>query len=198
MNDLILPASMTETMPNLVTQREQAQWWIGKPTRRDMAIQVKSISDRIDKEMKAVAKMTSSVYSMARVNGLQLETMVRMLNKSMPDFKKVFNQEFNLTLQYVGFLDTINPRGEYYEKPMKEKIEMVRAWNAREDVVKVIAAHFGLDTYIIEHSDEFTPEEREALKVEFDMDLPEIPPTVEVPAEASTQTTQEVQSAPNP
>lgn len=197
MSDLILPDSVTNTMPNLRTEREQAQWWEGKSTRRDLAIQVKNISDRIDKEMQAVAKMTSSVYSMARVNGLQLETMVRMLNKSVPDFKKVFEEEFHLTLQYVGFLDQLNPRGEYYEKPMKEKIEMVRAWNAREDVVKVVAAHFGLDQYIIEHSDEFTPEEREALKVEFDMNLPEIPPTVEVPVEAPT-TTEEVPSVVNP
>jgi hypothetical protein len=177
MSELILPENIAKTMPNLRSDREQAQWWEGKATRRELAVQVAHITERIDKEMHSVAKTLSNVYSMARVNGLQLETMVRMLNKGVPDFKKVFNQEFNLTLQYVGFLDTINPRGEHSEKPMKEKIEMVRAWNAREDAVKVIAAHFGLDMYIVEHSDEFTPEEREALKIEFDMDLPEIPPT---------------------
>lgn len=190
MSDLILPDSVTKTMPNFRgNEKQQADWWEGKTPRREMAVQVKNISDRIDNEMRSVAKMTSNIYSMARVNGLQLETIVRMLNKSVPDFKKVFEEEFNLTLQYVSFLDTINPRGEHSEKPMKEKIEIVRAWNAREDAIKVVGAHFGLEQYIIEHSNEFTPEEREALKVEFDMNLPEIPPTVEVPVTETTNVT---------
>lgn len=192
MSKLILPESMTNEMPNFTSDQSAAQWFEGKATRRELAVQVTNISNRIDKEMQAVAKMTSNVYSMSRVNGLQLETIVRMLNKSVPDFKKVFQEEFTLTLQYVSFLDTINPRGEHSEKPMKEKIEIVRSWNAREDCVKVVGAHFGLDTYIIEHSDEFTPEEREQLKVEFDMNLPEIPPTtVEIQQETQNDKIQE-------
>src|ERR1035437_4397015 len=179
MSELILPPGMASEMPNL-GEREQAQWWAGKATRREVEVQLQAIRTRLDKELHSVAKMMSSVYSMARVNGLQAETMVRMMEKAVSGYDEKFDEEFKKTLALIGFLDTINPPGEHSQKPIKERIQMVRDWNAIEDGVKAKGEQFSLDTYIMRNQKEFTPEEVADLSVGFSMKLPEMPPVIEV------------------
>lgn len=176
MSDLILPDGMVSEMPNLRTEREQAQWWEGKISRREVAVQIAQINQRLEKELHGVARMVSNVYSMARVNGLQSETMVRMMEMAVPGYEEKFDEEFKKTLALVGFLDTINPPGEHSQKPIKEKIQMIRDWNAIEGSVKVKGEQFSLDSYIVKHPEEFTQEELAELSEEFKMKLPEMPP----------------------
>jgi hypothetical protein len=179
MSELILPPGMAAEMPNL-GEREQAQWWAGKPTRREMEIQLEGVRKQLIKEMYSISKMMSNIYSMARVNGLQMETMVRMMEIAVPGYKEHFEVEFKKTLAFVGFLDTMNPPGEHSKKPIKERIQMVRDWNAIEGGVKATGDHFGLEDYIVKHPTEFVPEEIEELTKEFDLHLPEMPQKIEV------------------
>ncbi len=184
MSDLILPAGMVSEMPNLRTDREQAQWWEGKISRREVAVQVnnltKQFNEKLDKELFSVSKMMSNVFNLARVNGLQTETLIRLLETAVPGYKDNFDIEFKKTLHLVGFLDAINPPGQHSQKPIKERIQLVRDYNAIEGCVKAKGEHFNLEDYIVAHPDEFSVEEREELSKEFEMKLPEMPPTVVV------------------
>ena len=162
-------------MPNFGSSREADQYLQGKPTRAEMMSDMQKMWEKLLELVHGQAQYSSGTIGrighMARLNGLQLDTMVRLIEKAVPDFEKNFKLEFQKTLDFVAFLDTINPPGEHSEKPIRERIDIVRAWNSvPEHELKAKSEHFGLSRYIMQNPTEFTAEEVEALNVEFSMD----------------------------
>ena len=175
MSDLILPGNM----PSFGSDREGAQWLNGKPTRAELQAEMTKVSgvmqSAINGELSKISQVVARMFSMIRTNGLQLETCVRMLDSAVPGFRDNFEKEFQKTIALVNFLDKVNPPGEHSENPIRQRIDIVRGWNAQEDVLKVKGLHFGLDAYIHDHPSEFSEEEIKAFNEEFDMEVTKMP-----------------------
>ena len=81
-------------------------------------------------------------------------------------------------------MEDFSKEGQHAEKPVKEKLDMVRAWNAREDVVKVYGDKFLFKRLIEANPSDFTPEELKSIEEEFGITFYIIPRETVV-AEAS-------------
>lgn len=183
MSEIITP----ENMPNLLHEHEQRQWLEAKATRRDLEMLKMSMKQQFDQQLganlKNIASTMSRIYAMARMNGLQVDTITRIVGAAVPDFEKTFEIELKKTMDLTQFLDTMTQGGGNADKTYKEKVELIRGWNSRDDVLKAEGSHFGLEEYVLAHPDEFTAEEIEALNKDFKAAIPVVqkPPVVLVP-----------------
>lgn len=160
-------------MPNLRGEHEREQWMAGKPSRQEVmsevAANIAGLTKTLNEQLQRIGGGMTQAFDMIRLLGQQNETMVRMMDIAVPGYRRMFTQELAKTGKMVEFLDTIMAPGEHSQKPIRERIELVRGWNAQENVVKVMGEHWKLDEYIRENSTEFTEEEIEALNKEFEM-----------------------------
>lgn len=130
-----------------------------------------TLDDRLQMIVSSIDSITAAVkqnYHLTRAAGMQLETLVRLINKGIPDFRQNFEAEFTKTQNLVSFLDKLNHPGELSSHHIKEKIKYARDWNSKEENVPVIGFMFGLDKELIENkNNEFSQEEIQDLRKEF-------------------------------
>ncbi len=169
---------MPNSAPNLVTNREREQWLDAKPSRREVLDELTSISNEIHLEAAKQSNRISNleanlgkIATMTRMASLQLETLLTIFDTAIPDFRKNYKEHLGKTIAMVSFLDTINTPDSKEPKPMREKIELARQYNALEDTAKILGNYFLLDQYIQDNPNEFSEEEVEALSKEFKMDI---------------------------
>ena len=178
---MIITPGMQDNQPNFNSDREAAQWFEGKPTRREVLTETKRMSDvvqaAVNNEFAKVGNTLGQIVGMIRTQGLELEALVVSLDNAAPGFREGYLKEFRRQSEFVMFLEDFAKEGQHAEKPIKEKIDMVRAWNVREDVVKVYGDKFLLKKTIEAHHSEFTPEELVALESEFGVSFLTIPVT---------------------
>lgn len=124
--------------------------------------------EMIGEELKRSAVGFSQLFTLQKMLGLQFETMVRMLDTNVPDFRKNFTIEYRRTMLMSQFLDTLNGQGQSSEKPMMEKVDLVRGWNADKENIKIKGAFFGLPDFILSNPTDFTEDQVELLVLEFD------------------------------
>lgn len=165
---LILPNSM----PNLQSEREQQQWMEGKASRTFVLNEVNKIYkefEMIGDELKRASMGFSQLFQFQKMMGLQLETFVRMLNDAVPEFKTNFAKEYERTIVFGNFIDSLNNTGANGAKPMREKIDLAREWNGVTGNLPVSGMYFGLFEYMMENIKEFTEEDIHDLCATFDM-----------------------------
>lgn len=158
-------------MPSFQTEREAAQWLKGKATREELKEVEKDLRS-VQLVLNSQAQLINKVFHLTRINGLQLETLVRMFDipnffQLRSSFRDEFDAELNKTFLMVSFLDNFSDKGQYAGKPMKERIDIIRNWNKQPETLKIEGFHFGLPEYINEHRDEFTESELMGLEFEF-------------------------------
>ena len=164
--------------PNLITNREREQWLNAKPTRKETLDELTSMANEIHieaaKQSNRISNLEANlgkVATMTRMASLQLETLIIIFEKAIPEFRKNYTEHLGKTLAMVSFLDTINTPNTDEPKSMREKIQLAREYNALEDSAKILLNYFLLDKYIEENPNEFSEEEVEALAKEFSMDI---------------------------
>lgn len=159
-------------MPNFQSVKEAEQWLKGKVTREEVKELEKDLRS-VQLVLNSQAQLINKLFHLTRINGLQLETLVRMFNKphffqnESTSFRDEFDDELNRTFLMVSFLDNFSDKGQYAAKPMKERIELIRDWNKQPDTLKIEGYHFGLPEYVNEHFNEFTTSELTGLEHEF-------------------------------
>jgi len=183
--------------PNFQSDKEVAFWINGKASRKDV-LEVQTEVQKLQKVVEQLQHMVSmqnnmvgKVFSYTQLNGMQNETMVRMMDIAVPGYRENFQAQFAKTVELVTFVETINPKGKDANKTMKEKIELVREWQKNPEHLTIRGFHFGLDEYLKTEQKEFTPEEVAALKDEFDIkdEVEEVVATPEV-VEAQNESTE--------
>lgn len=183
---MIIRPGMESSQPNFTNDRDAAKWYEGKPTRMEVINEVKRMSESITANMNVEFTKIGSTFGqligMVRTQGLELEALVVSLDKAAPGFREGYVKEFKRQSEFVMFLEEFSQHGAHAEKPIKEKLDMVRAWNAQEDAVQVYGDKFIFKKYIEAHSNEFTPEELVALESEFGVTF-QYPPIQEVVSE---------------
>lgn len=156
-------------MPNLKSENEKQQWMEGKASRLFVLNEVGKIYpelEMIGEELKRAAVGFSQIFTLQKILGLQMETLVRLIDKAVPDFKNQFQEEYKKTIEFSQFLESFSSEGANGAKPFREKLDMVRDWNKEKDI-KITAMHFGIAEYVVANYSEFTLEEVEALAEEF-------------------------------
>lgn len=167
-NGLILP----DDMPNLKSSKEQQQWVEGRASREFVLKETNKIYQELEmigEELKRSSIGFSQVFQFSKMLGMQTETLIRMLNDAVPEFKSNFKKEFARTISLTKFLESLNSTGQNSAKPMAERIDMARAWNAVEGNLSVSGIYFGLPEYILNNISEFSEETLQELCSEFDM-----------------------------
>jgi hypothetical protein len=161
-----------DSMPNLQTEREKAQWMEGRASRLFVLTEVNKVYAEIEmigEELKRASVGFSQLFTLQKMMGLQLETLVRMLNDAVPEFRKKFEGEYKRTILFSQFIESFNKEGLNSEKPFREKIDIVRAWNNDSKNVKVTGLYFGLSDYVLNNISEFTEEEVATFEDEFEI-----------------------------
>ena len=185
MSEIIAP-------PNFKSEREQEQWLSGKATRIELTQALMASEERtvkgVNEQLGKMGNMMQTLFTLNRVNGMQLESLVRLMEKAVPDFRDNFLKEFEKTKELVLFLDKFSNNGEFAGKPIKEQIQLYRDWNANTEHVQITGKHTNIQKYVMEHTDEFNQEELDALRTDFDIMVPVIPEPV---AEAGPVTVEE-------
>ena len=146
------PFSATQTemernAPVFKSREEYETWLGGKPTRRDVVQDVRKLWGAI-----------SHFYSVLESNTEAVEAMKKTLVQSGAIDPKVYGEYLTLQLNFKRLLDSIN---FVPNRPMPEKIQMVRGWNdehkdmmIRGDYVK------GLREFLADSTSGFTLMER--------------------------------------
>lgn len=124
--------------------------------------------EMIGEEMKRAALGISQVFTLQKMLGLQLETFLRMLDIAVPGFRDNYKTEHKRTVAFSNFIDSLNNEGQHSQKPMMEKVDIVRNWNSNKENVKVKGFYFGLPNYLLEKPLEFTEDQAEMLAIEFE------------------------------
>ena len=183
---MIIKPGIENAQPNFTNDRDAAKWYEGKPTRTEVINEVKRISelvkDSVNVEFVKIGQTLSQLIGMIRTQGLELEALVESLDKAAPGFREGYIKEFRRQSEFSMFLEEFTDQGQHSSKPIREKLDMVRAWNAREDVVQVYGDKFIFKKYIESHNNDFTPEELVALESEFGVTFT-VPPIKEAVSE---------------
>lgn len=183
---MIITPGMEDNQPNFHNDQEAAHWFNGKPTRSEVINEVKRMSNvvqaAVNNEFAKVGNTLAQIVGMIRTQGLELEALVVSLDNAAPGFREGYIKEFQRQSEFVMFLEGFSQDGPDSKKPIREKLDMVRSWNVRDDVVKVYGDKFIFKKYIEAHHTEFTPEELAALESEFGVSFYTIP-TEEVVSE---------------
>ena len=130
------------------------------------------LQDIMKEELGRAASGFSQIFTLQKIIGLQFETLVRMLDSAVPEFRSNFGNEYKRTIEFSNFIDSLNNDGQHAEKPMLEKIDIVRDWNLNKENIKVKGLFFGLPNYILSNPEEFTTDQVEFLAIEFE--FPEV------------------------
>lgn len=130
------------------------------------------LQDILKGELQRAASGFSQLFTLQKVVGLQLETLIRMLDTAVPDFRSNFAIEYKRTIEMSNFIDSLNNEGQHAAKPMLEKVDIVRDWNKDKDRLKIKGIYFGLPSYILSNPTEFTEDQVELLALEFE--FPEV------------------------
>jgi hypothetical protein len=159
-------------MPNLKSTKEQQQWMEGKASRTFVLQEVNKIYqefEMIGEELKRSSLGFSQVFQFSKMLGMQVETLIRMLNDAVPEFKTNFTKEFQRTISLTQFIESLNNFGSNSSKPMAEKIDLAKSWNAAEGNLPVSGVYFGLPEYILNNIKDFSEEELSDLCSTLDM-----------------------------
>jgi hypothetical protein len=124
--------------------------------------------EMIGEELKRSVVGFSQLFTLEKMLGLQLESVISVLDKINPDFRKMFVAEYKRTIAFSAFIDTLNNQGQHADKPILEKAALARDWNSNKENLKVKGLFFGLPDYIITHPTEFTEDQVEILALEFE------------------------------
>ena len=130
------------------------------------------LQDIMKEELQRSAQGFSQLFTIQRIMGLQVETLIRMLDRAVPEFRTNFGVEYKRTVEFSTFIDTLNGDGQHSAKPMLEKVDLARDWNKDKDNLKIKGFFFGLPNYILSNPTEFTEDQVELLALEFE--FPEI------------------------
>lgn len=143
----------------------------GKATKEFVLEETTRIDENIEmigEELKRAAIGISQVFTLQKMLGLQLETFLRMLDTAIPGFRDNYKMEHKRTVAFSNFIDSLNNEGQHSQKPMLEKVDIVRTWNSDKENVKVKGFYFGLPNYLLEKPLEFTEDQAEMLAIEFE------------------------------
>ena len=156
-------------------RQEMNRFLRGKATREFVLQEVGRLDadiEMIGEELKRSATGFSQLFTLQKMLGLQFETLVRMLDENVPEFRANFAIEYKRTVSYSNFIESLNNEGTHAAKPMMEKIDIVREWNKNKNNLKIKGFYFGLPEYILSHPTEFTEDQVELLAIEFE--FPEV------------------------
>lgn len=186
-DNLIIMPGMEGSQPDFRNERDARQWMEGKPTRFEVGELLKRDAQAtqlaINTEFSKIGQTFGQLIGMVRTQGLELEALVVCIDRAVPGFREGYVKEFQKQSEFVMFLEDFTKEGQHAAKPIKEKLDMARAWNAREDVVQIYGDKFLFKKYIEANHKEFTPDELAALETEFGVTFMIIPVT-EVPLES--------------
>ena len=162
-------------------------WLQGKPTRDEMVNYLQFTVDQLEEIKKFLVesmsdfdKKANQIFAALRLQSHQTDTLVRMIDGSSSG-RQAFYAELRKTISFAEFIESLTAkRGLYIDKPVKEKIEMIRNWNKQDDVLLCDFDVLKLQSYIVDFPNEFTPEEVEALKKEFNFHTESFVSTLDV------------------
>lgn len=157
-------------------ERQKMNRFLGGKATREFVLQevgrLDADIEMIGEELKRSATGFSQLFTLQKMLGLQFETLVRMLDENVPEFRANFAIEYKRTVSYSNFIESLNNEGTHAAKPMMEKIDIVREWNKNKNNLKIKGFYFGLPEYILSHPTEFTEDQVELLAIEFE--FPEV------------------------
>lgn len=181
---MIIDPNELNNAPNFVNEQDAAKWLDGKPTRREIIAEIKRMREAViastNNEFMKVGQTLSRLVGMVRIKGIELEAVVESLDKAAPGFREGYISEFNRQFDFVQFVEGFIEDGEHSGKPIKEKIDIIRSWNAVETNVPIKGKKFIIKKQIEVEAAQFTPEELKALEEEFDTQFAPMPVTKEV------------------
>jgi hypothetical protein len=170
-DNLIYMPGMEGSSPDFKSDREAQQWMAGKPTRYEVGELLKRDAQAtqmaMNHEFAKIGNTFGQLIGMVRTQGLEMEALVVCIDRAVPGFREGYIKEFQKQSEFVMFLEGFTKEGEHSDKPIREKLDMARAWNAQEDVVQIYGDKFLFKKFIEAHHTEFTPDELSALQTEF-------------------------------
>lgn len=178
---MIIDPNEMNNAPNFVNEQDAAKWLEGKPNRREIIAEIKRMREGVieasNNEFMKIGQTLSKLVGMVRIKGIELESLVESLDKAAPGFREGYITEFNRQFDFVQFVEGFIEQGEHSEKPIREKIDIIRSWNAVETNVPIKGNKFIIRKQIEVSAAEFTPEELKALEEEFDTQFTPMPVT---------------------
>lgn len=167
--------------PNFKSDKETNQWLQGKISRGDVILLIGTVREEFEKlkvdvsnHLAELASQQQQALYLTRMLGLQIETILRIAEgdgTENPKMRAKFKYEFKRTVEFASFLDKLNPSGEFYNKSMKEKLELIKEWNNNSENYFINRDYIGLKNYIETHPDEFTEQEVREYQVLFNFDV---------------------------
>ena len=157
------------------------QWLNGKPTRDDVINYLQYTMEQLNDikkffvdTMTEFDKKSNQTHAAMRLQSHQIDTLIRVTSSgaTASEGRQAFYRELRRTMTFAEFIDSlISKRGAHFDKPMKDKIEMIRGWNKQEDVIPCDFDALQLQAYIADFPEEFTPEEVAVLEQEFNFQM---------------------------
>lgn len=159
--------------PNFKSPVDLKKWMEGKATRdyvaescREVEDHVSEVFDVVKNELVNSSRNIQTLFGILQSQGLQIDAMINLITKAIPEFRENFKNEYNILTQYLTFIETFNGNGENSARPLPEKIEMWRDWNNTHEK-KINGVHVGLADAIVTNPQDFTPMEVSAFCEEF-------------------------------
>ena len=122
--------------------------------------------------MEKFDKKTVQTFSAMRLQSHQIDTLVRLTTGGSSEARQKFYHELRRTMTFAEFVDSLtSKRGAHYEKPMREKVEMLRSWNKQDDVILCDFDLLQLQAYITDFPAEFSKAEIADLEKEFNFQM---------------------------
>ena len=155
------------------------QWLQGRPTRDEVlnylqytVDELNNIKKFISETMEKFDKKTVQTFSAMRLQSHQIDTLVRLTTGGSSEARQKFYHELRRTMTFAEFVDSLtSKRGAHYEKPMREKVEMLRSWNKQDDVILCDFDLLQLQAYITDFPAEFSKAEIADLEKEFNFQM---------------------------
>lgn len=179
------------------------QWITGKPTRGDVFEYVSIIQEQLTSMNEAIVSMmgqigskTNQIMAAMRLMNHQIDTLLRISSNGDNEERQKFFAELRKTIAFADFLDSLmSNKGQYFNDPIRVKLEKLRGWNSLPDVVQCNFDGLQLQRYIQENPAEFTDEEVAFLEKEFNfvaekaiLDTIEVGETIDVSTTANAPT----------
>lgn len=151
------------------------QWLNGKPTRDDVINYLQFTADQLNDIKKFLVdtltefdKKSQQTFAALRLQSHQIETIMRLTSGGSLEERQLFYKELRRTMSFAEFIDSlVSKRGAYYDKTMREKVEMIRDWNKHEENLPCNFDALQLQSYISDFPAEFSQEEIIALEQDF-------------------------------
>jgi hypothetical protein len=178
---------------------EVVQWLNGKASRDEVLRYLQTTVEQLEEIKQFLVtsitdfdKKTNQIFAAMRLQSHQIDTIIRLASDGSANGRQKFYTELRKTMAFAEFMDSlISKRGAYYEKTIKEKIEMLRGWNKQDDVIRCDFDALQLQKYMTENPGEFTEDEIVLLEQEFNFRMDRPTENIVIGDEVSVETTTE-------